>query len=517
MTTFDGAGVRSGPLPPPPLPPGRRCCPERELAVHQAEASRPRRRRARRTRDRRARRSRRPGRSRTGRAASRLAGGAARRGHAGAPATRGGATSAAGGAATGDPAAGGSRGFRVQPGRRDVADLELERLEAAERPARQRGRRRRRVALVDGRRRGPAGRTRSRRGRRGPRRSVSWVWPPAGGSRRASRSGRGRRRAAPGCRCRTARAGRGRGGGRSRRRAPAAPGRSRGRAAGRSARAVAASAPNRSTNSGQRSVGDLEAGRAGVAAVAEEQRRARLERGAEVERPSLRHDARMTGPSSAPTTAGRPRSSTSRDATSPTIPTGHGPRTIVARRRSGGSGARSRGRSSGPVASPRSPSRERSRLGDRLASSGRAGVVLAVSSSAASAVASSGVVAEQQARPRRAASPIRPAALIRGATANESVSTSTSPAATPAAARSAAIPGRGSRRDPLQPEPDDRPRLAEDRDEVGDAPDRREVGEVQRGVRAAGLVGEEQLGELERDAAAGEAGAPGSGCRRAAG
>ena len=46
--------------------------------------------------------------------------------------------------------------------------------------------------------------------------------------------------------------------------------------------------------------------------------------------PSLRHDARMTSPSSAPTTAGRPWSSTSRAATRPTMPTLHGPWTMLA-------------------------------------------------------------------------------------------------------------------------------------------------------------------------------------------
>ena len=46
----------------------------------------------------------------------------------------------------------------------------------------------------------------------------------------------------------------------------------------------------------------------------------------------------MIGPRSAPTIAGRRRSSTSRDATSPTIPTGHGPWTIVAAASSTASG-----------------------------------------------------------------------------------------------------------------------------------------------------------------------------------
>ena len=106
---------------------------------------------------------------------------------------------------------------------------------------------------------------------------------------------------------------------------------------------------------------------------------------------------------------------------------------------------------------------------------------------------------------RRRTPPPCPAALIRGATANESVSTSTAAGATDAAARRAAIPGRGRGGDPGQPEPDDRPRLAEDRDEVGDAADRREVAQVERGRRPARLVGEQELGKLEGDAAARQA------------
>ena len=56
-----------------------------------------------------------------------------------------------------------------------------------------------------------------------------------------------------------------------------------------------------------------------------------LQGGAEVDLPSLRHDARMTSPRSAPTTAARPRSSASRPATSPMIPTPHGPWTSAGR------------------------------------------------------------------------------------------------------------------------------------------------------------------------------------------
>ena len=201
----------------------------------------------------------------------------------------------------------------------------------------------------------------------------------------------------------------------------------------------------------------------------------------------------MTGPSSAPTTAGRPSSSTSREATSPTIPTGQGPRTIVAGASGGGAvSSRRRATASDARASPIACFVMSRRLR------------LAVSSSAASASASSASSASSS-RAATSASPTRPAALIRGASANPIVSMSTAVAATPAEARSATIPGRGAGPEPLQAEPDDRPRLAEDRDEVGDAADRREVGQREGGRRAAGLVGEEQLGELERDAAARQA------------
>ena len=89
--------------------------------------------------------------------------------------------------------------------------------------------------------------------------------------------------------------------------------------------------------------------------------------------------------------------------------------------------------------------------------------------------------------------------------ANATVSRSTAAGAIRARSSSAAIPGRGARRSRSRPEPRDRPVLADDRRDVGDGPDRREVGEVERGRRAAGLVGEQQLGDLERDAAPGQA------------
>ena len=67
---------------------------------------------------------------------------------------------------------------RMGTGRGDVADLELERLEAAEHPAGEAGHDVDPVALATGPRRGRGGRTRCRRARRRSRRSTSWVWPP---------------------------------------------------------------------------------------------------------------------------------------------------------------------------------------------------------------------------------------------------------------------------------------------------------------------------------------------------
>ena len=101
----------------------------------------------------------------------------------------------------------------------------------------------------------------------------------------------------------------------------------------------------------------------------------------------------MTSPSSAPTTAGRPRSSTSRAATSPTIPTGHGPRTIVAPGRWAGSA----------VAAPSAHGGARASAIACFVRSRR--VELAVSSSAASAAASAAVLGEQEAGGHRAPRP----------------------------------------------------------------------------------------------------------------
>ena len=60
------------------------------------------------------------------------------------------------------------------------------------------------------------------------------------------------------------------------------------------------------------------------------------------------------------------------------------------------------------------------------------------------------------------------------------------------------MPGRGLRRIPLQAEPGDGAVLAEDRREVRDGADAREVREI------GGFFADEQLRELERDAASGQ-------------
>ena len=58
---------------------------------------------------------------------------------------------------------------------------------------------------------------------------------------------------------------------------------------------------------------------------------------------------------------------------------------------------------------------------------------------------------------------------------------------------------------PLDAEPRDRPVLADDRRDVGDGADRGQVRQLERRLGTAGQVGQQQLGDLERDAAAGEA------------
>ena len=131
-------------------------------------------------------------------------------------------------------------------------------------------------------------------------------------------------------------------------------------------------------------------------------------------------------------------------------------------------------------------------------------VELAASSASACAAASAGSSASRS-RAASKASPTRPAALSRGAIANETVSRSTVAGRDPcpfeavrrsrAAARSAG--GSSPSRAIARFSPDDR-------GDVGDAADRRQVGEVQGEGRSTGHVGEQELGDLERDAAAGQ-------------
>ena len=65
-----------------------------------------------------------------------------------------------------------------------------------------------------------------------------------------------------------------------------------------------------------------------------------------------------------------------------------------------------------------------------------------------------------------------------------------------------ARPGRASK--PLETQPRDRAVLADDRGDVGDGADRREVGQVERGREPAGFVRQQELRDLERDATAGQ-------------
>ena len=143
MTTFDGAGVRSRPLPLPlpplPLPsslgpPMNGRLPLSRLSVNDRDDDEAD------DRQRRAPATIRPGRGRTGRDARPRRGDGERR-HAALPAS---------GAAPGHGPPGSRRPRGWLPDVRDVADLELERLEAAEPPARQAGDDVDPVAFVDG-------------------------------------------------------------------------------------------------------------------------------------------------------------------------------------------------------------------------------------------------------------------------------------------------------------------------------------------------------------------------------
>ena len=64
--------------------------------------------------------------------------------------------------------------------------------------------------------------------------------------------------------------------------------------------------------------------------------------------------------------------------------------------------------------------------------------------------------------------------------------------------RGDARPRRASHQ--VQAEPRDRPVLADDRGDVGDRADRGEVGQLEGRCDSAGLVAQDQLGDLEGDA-----------------
>ena len=199
---------------------------------------------------------------------------------------------------------------------------------------------------------------------------------------------------------------------------------------------------------------------------------------------ALRHEARITPSMSVPTTAGRPRSSASRPATRPITPTGQSPRTTVAAG-SPGSAARTAWASASAL-------RVRSRR-----------TRFAAWSPAASSAASAGSSVSSS-RAASSASPTRPAALSRGAMTKATVSRSTPAGDAPARSRIAASPGSGARPQPVEAEPGDRPVLAEDRGDVGDRADRRQLGQRQGPLRTARDAGEEQLGDLERHPAPGQ-------------
>ena len=199
--------------------------------------------------------------------------------------------------------------------------------------------------------------------------------------------------------------------------------------------------------------------------------------------PSLRHEARTTSPSSAPTTAGRPRSSASLAATRPTIPTLHGPRTMVA----------------APTGA--SPTAARASATAVFIRSRR--VRLAASSASAWLPASTASVGEQQ--PRGLERLPHPSGRIepRGDGERHRLEVHRG-GVDPGPLEEGRDPGTRRAAQPFQPEPRDRPVLADDRRDVGDGPDRRQVGEVERGGRTARLVGEQQLGDLEGHAAPGQ-------------
>ena len=192
----------------------------------------------------------------------------------------------------------------------------------------------------------------------------------------------------------------------------------------------------------------------------------------------------MTSPRSAPTTAGRPRSSTRRAATRPTIPTG--PRTVDDGRRLAGTVADQPSRASATAVFIRSRR-----------------VRLAVSSASACGAASAAIVGQQQARGLERLP--HPSGGIEPRRDGEGDGLEIDRVGRdPGPFEQGRDAGARGASQPLEPEPRDRPVLADDRRDVGDRPDRRQVGEGEGGGRPARFAGEQELRDLERDAAAGQ-------------
>ena len=126
-------------------------------------------------------------------------------------------------------------------------------------------------------------------------------------------------------------------------------------------------------------------------------------------------------------------------------------------------------------------------------------VRLAASSASAWTAASAGSSASRR-RAASSASPTRPAAFSRGAMAKDTVSRSTAAGAIAGTLQEGRDAGPWSRPEAFEPEPGDGAVLADDRGHVRHRPDRGEVGQGERRGRTAGLVREQELGDLECDA-----------------
>ena len=230
----------------------------------------------------------------------------------------------------------------------------------------------------------------------------------------------------------------------------------------------------------------LEAGGAGMPAMPDEQVSAggQGRRRGRTRRP-LRQDARITPSSSVPTTAGRPRSSASRPATRPITPTGHSPRTTVATAdaRLGGEDGLGLGHGGLRQLAPGQVRRlERGRRA-RAASTG---------SSVSRRLGRVERIADPPGRVEPRRDDERHGLEVHGSRRRSR------------RARGSPRARQRRRSQPLEPEPGDRPVLADDRGDVGNGPDRRQLGQLERPLRSAGNLGEHELGDLEGDPAAGE-------------